>query len=170
MRKVIKRVFVIAVSAIMLANVSISAEGTVILPSVPRDAERHLKTTSGASRISERLSSGYRINRAADDAAGLSIPEKMRNQIRGLEAASRFEADGISFIETSEGSMAEIEEMLKRMRELVTTETGDIADIGDRVKIGVELDELVKELERITEREKISLEELKPLEELKRMS
>ncbi|MCL2019645.1 MAG: hypothetical protein FWG70_07790 [Oscillospiraceae bacterium] len=166
MKKAIKRVFAIAVSAIMIASFPFSAEGTVIFTPIPATSTRHLKSVSETERgASERLSSGYRINRATEDAAGLSKSEKIRNQIRGLEAASRFEADGISLIETSAGAMDEIKEMLERMRELVVTGMADTADTSDRAKISDELDQLAKEIESITEREKIP-----SLEELKRMS
>ena len=79
------------------------------------------------AKSSEKLSSGYRINRAADDAAGLSISEKMRSQIRGLTQASRNAQDGISLAQTAEGALSEVTEMLQRMKELaVQTQSGTL--------------------------------------------
>ena len=101
----------------------------------------------------EKLSSGFRINRAADDAAGLSISEKMRSQIRGLKQASRNAQDGISLIQTAEGALNETHSILQRMRELVvqagsvgTNQPEDLTAIQD------EIDELIAELNGISER------------------
>jgi flagellin len=97
----------------------------------------------------EKLSSGYRINRAGDDAAGLAISEKMRGQIRGLQQASRNAQDGISLIQTAEGALQETEDILQRMRELaVQAANGTLAD-GDRQAIQDEVDQLVLEIDRI---------------------
>lgn len=108
---------------------------------------------AGASKSMEKLSSGFRINRAADDAAGLSISEKMRGQIRGLKQASRNAQDGISLIQTAEGALNETHSILQRMRELVvqggnlgTNQTADLTAIQD------ELDELTAEINGISER------------------
>lgn len=99
----------------------------------------------------EKLSSGYRINRAGDDAAGLAISEKMRGQIRGLQQASRNAQDGISLIQTAEGALQETEDILQRMRELaVQAANGTLAD-GDRQAIQDEVDQLVAEIDRIAE-------------------
>src|SRR5690625_2466949 len=87
--------------------------------------------TGGASSNLEKLSSGLRINRAADDAAGLSISEKMRGQIRGLEQASRNAQDGISLIQTAEGAMNEVSSMLVRIRELATQAANGTNDEAD---------------------------------------
>jgi len=100
----------------------------------------------------EKLSSGYRINRAGDDAAGLSISEKMRSQIRGLNMASRNAQDGISLIQTAEGALTETHAMLQRMRELVVQAANDTNTEDERVRINEELAELEKEITAITEK------------------
>lgn len=97
----------------------------------------------------EKLSSGYRINRAGDDAAGLSISEKMRNQIRGLNQATKNIEDGISLIQTAEGALNETHSILARMRELAVQAANDTNDTSDRAMIQAEVDELVKEIDRI---------------------
>lgn len=97
----------------------------------------------------EKLSSGYRINRAGDDAAGLSISEKMRNQIRGLNQAVKNIEDGISLIQTAEGALNETHSILARMRELAVQAANDIYDTEDRMAIQAEVDELVKEVDDI---------------------
>ncbi|TES54703.1 flagellin [Halalkalibacterium halodurans] len=97
----------------------------------------------------EKLSSGLRINRAGDDAAGLSISEKMRSQIRGLDQASRNAQDGISLIQTAEGSLNEAQEILQRMRELAVQSSNDTNVDADRGALQDELDELITELGRI---------------------
>ncbi|MBE6055143.1 MAG: flagellin, partial [Clostridium sartagoforme] len=104
-------------------------------------------TASGKSM--EKLSSGLRINRAGDDAAGLSISEKMRGQIRGLDQASRNSQDGISMIQTAEGALQETQAILQRMRELAVQASNDTNVTADRTAIGVELTELGKEITRI---------------------
>lgn len=101
------------------------------------------------SKSIEKLSSGYRINKAGDDAAGLSISEKMRAQIRGLTQASRNAQDGISMIQTAEGSLQEAHSILQRMRELAVQAANDTNVSVDRNSISDELGELKKELERI---------------------
>ena len=107
-----------------------------------------LISTSFAKKT-EKLSSGYRINRAADDAAGLSISEKMRRQIRGLSQASLNAQDGISCVQTAEGALAEVEEMLQRMNELaVKAENGTLA-AEDREAIDAEVQQLVSEIDRV---------------------
>ena len=97
----------------------------------------------------EKLSSGYKINRAGDDAAGLSISEKMRGQIRGLDMASKNAQDGISLIQTTEGALNEVHSILQRMRELATQAANDTNVSADRNAIGDELAELGKEITRI---------------------
>lgn len=111
------------------------------------NSHRSLKVVSErGQKASEKLSSGYKINRAADDAAGLAISEKMRNQIKGLNMASKNAADGISLIQTAEGALQETHEMLKRMRELVIQGASDTNVTADRAKIGGELQQLVCEI------------------------
>ena len=114
------------------------------------NANRMLGVTGGTlSKSTEKLSSGYKINRAADDAAGLSISEKMRRQIRGLSQASLNAQDGISCVQTAEGALAEVEEMLQRMNELaVKAENGTLTD-DDRNAIDAEVQQLVSEIDRV---------------------
>ena len=114
------------------------------------NAHRQLGMNQAASSKSmEKLSSGFRINRAGDDAAGLSISEKMRGQIRGLKQASRNAQDGISLIQTAEGALNETHAILQRMRELAVQAANDTNVEADRTAIGAELAELGKELKRI---------------------
>ena len=105
--------------------------------------------TAGAKSM-EKLSSGYRINRAGDDAAGLAISEKMRGQIRGLGQASRNAQDGISLIQTAEGALSETHAILQRMRELAVQSATDTNTTDDREKIQSEVDQLAKEITRIS--------------------
>jgi flagellin len=107
-----------------------------------------LNTTSGSKSL-EKLSSGLRINRAGDDAAGLAISEKMRGQIRGLDQASRNAQDGISMIQTAEGALNETHSILQRMRELAVQSANDTNVNVDRSEIQKEIDELAKEITRI---------------------
>lgn len=100
----------------------------------------------------EKLSSGYRINRAGDDAAGLSISEKMRSQIRGLQMASKNAQDGISLIQTAEGALTEIHAMLQRMRELVVQAANDTNTSEERQRISEELKQLEEEISAITQK------------------
>lgn len=104
---------------------------------------------SSAAKSMEKLSSGYRINRAGDDAAGLAISEKMRGQIRGLSQASRNAQDGISMIQTAEGALNETHSILQRMRELSVQAANDTLETEDRLSIGDELVELTAEIDRI---------------------
>jgi flagellin len=97
----------------------------------------------------EKLSSGLRINRAGDDASGLAVSEKMRSQIRGLNRASANAADGISFIQTSEGYIQETEDILQRLRELSVQAANGIYTAEDRMQIQVEVSQLVDEIDRI---------------------
>ena len=105
--------------------------------------------TSALSKSTEKLSSGYRINRAADDAAGLSISEKMRSQIRGLNKASTNAEDGISLIQVAEGALNESHSILQRMNELATQAANDTNTSSDRSAIQQELTQLTSELDRI---------------------
>lgn len=104
---------------------------------------------SQISKSTEKLSSGYRINRAADDAAGLTISEKMRGQIRGLNRASDNAQDGISLIQTAEGALNEISSVLQRMRELTVQASNDTNVSSDRNAIAAELYQLASEITRI---------------------
>lgn len=108
----------------------------------------------------EKLSSGLRINRAGDDAAGLSISEKMRGQIRGLDQASRNSQDGISMIQTAEGALNEVHSILQRMRELAVQGANDTNVDKDREAIGQELTELGKELDRIKDNTEFNTQKL----------
>lgn len=105
---------------------------------------------SATSKSLEKLSSGLRINRAGDDAAGLAISEKMRGQIRGLDQASSNSQDGISLIQTAEGALNETHSILQRMRELAVQSATDTNTADDRTKIQSEVDELAKEITRIS--------------------
>jgi len=109
-----------------------------------------LNTTSGSKSL-EKLSSGFRINRAGDDAAGLAISEKMRGQIRGLNQASRNAQDGISLIQTAEGALDETHAILQRMRELAVQSATDTNTEADRSNIQDEIDQLASEITRISE-------------------
>lgn len=106
--------------------------------------------SSSASKSMEKLSSGLRINRAGDDAAGLAISEKMRGQIRGLDQASSNAQDGISLIQTAEGALSETHSILQRMRELSVQSATDTNTADDRTKIQSEVDQLAKEITRIS--------------------
>ena len=106
-------------------------------------------STNTLSKSTEKLSSGYRINRAADDAAGLSISEKMRSQIRGLNKASSNAQDGISAIQTAEGALNEAHSILQRMNELATQSANDTNTRADRTAVQSEVNALTNELSRI---------------------
>lgn len=106
-------------------------------------------TTNGLQKSTEKLSSGYKINRAADDAAGLSISEKMRNQIRGLNKASDNAQDGISLVQTAEGALNEVHSMLQRMSELSVQAANGTNDTTDRSSINDEIQQLKTEIERV---------------------
>ena len=116
------------------------------------NANRQLSvTTSAQSKSTEKLSSGYRINRAGDDAAGLKISEKMRSQIRGLDKASSNAQDGISLIQTAEGALNETHSILQRMNELAVQGANDTNQSIDRDAINQELSALTEEIDRISE-------------------
>lgn len=106
-------------------------------------------TTTGLQKSTEKLSSGYKINRAADDAAGLSISEKMRNQIRGLNKAASNTQDGISLVQTAEGALNEVHSMLQRVSELAVQASSDVNGTADRIAIKDEIDELKDEIDRV---------------------
>jgi len=113
-------------------------------------ADRSLKVTQSAlAKDMEKLSSGQRINRAGDDASGLAVSEKMRSQIRGLNQASTNAANGISFIQTSEGYLQETQDIIQRLRELAVQSANGIYTDEDRMQIQVEVSQLVDEIDRI---------------------
>jgi len=132
----------------MIINHNISAMNT----------HRQLGVNSGSlSKSVEKLSSGYRINRAADDAAGLSISERMRAQIRGMEQATRNSQDGISLIQTAEGALQTVNNMLVRIKELATqAANGTYDDTNDRARLQEELDELTNEINNIKDKTKFN--------------
>lgn len=113
-------------------------------------------TQSSFAKSTEKLSSGYKINRAADDAAGLSISEKMRRQIRGLTQASANAQDGISAVQTAEGALAEVHDMLQRMDELTTKAANGTMSQSDRQNVQNEIDQLTTEIDRISETTKFN--------------
>lgn len=113
-------------------------------------------TTSQQAKSTEKLSSGYKINRAADDAAGLSISEKMRKQIRGLTQASLNAQDGISTVQTAEGALTEVHDMLQRMNELAVKSANGTQSESDRTAIQAEIDQLTTEIDRVAETTKFN--------------
>ena len=106
-------------------------------------------TTASQAKSTEKLSSGYKINRAADDAAGLSISEKMRRQVRGLTQASANAQDGISVVQTAEGALNEVEDMLQRMNELAVKGENGTLTTSDRASIQSEIAQLMSEVDRV---------------------
>ena len=116
------------------------------------NTQRQLNITTGTqSKVTEQLSSGYKINRAADDAAGLTISEKMRSQIRGLSQASANAEDGISCVQTAEGALAEVHDMLQRMNELAVKSANGTNTSADRIAIQKEVNALVSEINRVSQ-------------------
>lgn len=114
-------------------------------------ANNHLKSTENSLvKSTERLSSGYKINNASDDPAGLAISQKLRDQIRGLDNASQNSLDGISVLQTAEGALVEINSMLQRVRELTLQAMNETYGEDDKQSIQSEVDELVKEIDRLT--------------------
>ena len=113
-------------------------------------------TTASQAKSTEKLSSGYKINRAADDAAGLSISEKMRKQIRGLTQASSNAQDGISAVQTAEGALNEVQDMLQRMNELAVKSANGTNSETDRTYIQNEIDQLTTEIDRVSETTKFN--------------
>ena len=121
------------------------------------NANRMLNITTGSqSKSAEKLSSGYRINRAADDAAGLSISEKMRKQIRGLDQASSNAEDGVSAVQTAEGALTEVHSMLQRMNELAVQASNGTNSQTDRDAIQSEIEQLTTEIDRVAETTKFN--------------
>ncbi len=115
------------------------------------NSNRMLGITTGAqAKATEKLSSGYKINRAADDAAGLAISEKMRKQIRGLTQASANAQDGISAVQTAEGALTEVHDMLQRMNELAVKAANGTMSESDRKAVQSEVDQLVTEIDRVS--------------------
>ncbi|OON94362.1 MAG: hypothetical protein ATN31_03515 [Candidatus Epulonipiscioides saccharophilum] len=110
--------------------------------------------------IMEKLSSGLRINRAGDDAAGLAISEKMRNQIKGLQQSSRNSEDGISLIQTAEGALGETHEMLKRMREMSIQAMNETYTSEDRKKLDIELQQLITEIDGVADKTQFNEQDL----------
>ncbi len=113
-------------------------------------------TTSAQSKSTEKLSSGYKINRAADDAAGLTISEKMRKQMRGLDRASTNAQDGVSAVQTAEGALTEVHSMLQRMNELAVQASNGTNSESDRNAIQAEIDQLATEIDRVAETTKFN--------------
>ena len=113
-------------------------------------------TTSTQSKATEKLSSGYKINRAADDAAGLTISEKMRKQIKGLDRASTNAEDGVSSVQTAEGALTEVHSMLQRMNELAVQASNGTNSESDRSAIQDEIDQLTTEIDRVAETTKFN--------------
>ena len=113
-------------------------------------------TTSAQAKSTEKLSSGYKINRAADDAAGLTISEKMRKQIKGLDRASTNAQDGVSAVQTAEGALTEVHSMLQRMNELATQSANGTNSTTDRKAIQDEIDQLTTEIDRVSETTKFN--------------
>ena len=113
-------------------------------------------TTSAQAKSSEKLSSGYRINRAADDAAGLTISEKMRKQMRGLDRASTNAQDGVSAVQTAEGALTEVHSMLQRMNELANQASNGTNSTSDRDAIQAEIEQLTTEVDRVAETTKFN--------------
>ena len=121
------------------------------------NANRMLGVITGAqSKTTEKLASGYKINRAADDAAGLSISEKMRKQIRGLDRASTNAQDGVSAVQTAEGALTEVHSMLQRMNELATQAANGTNSEADRDAINAEIEQLTTEIDRVAETTKFN--------------
>ena len=121
------------------------------------NANRMLGLTTGSlAKSTEKLSSGYRINRAADDAAGLTISEKMRKQIRGLDQASANAEDGISAVQTAEGALTEVHDMLQRMNELAVKAANGTMSTDDRQTVQDEVEQLLTEIDRVAETTKFN--------------
>ena len=121
------------------------------------NANRMLGITTGQqAKSTEKLSSGYKINRAADNAAGLAISEKMRKQIRGLDQASSNAQDGISAVQTAEGALNEVQDMLQRMNELAVQSANGTNSVSDRKSIQDEIDQLTTEIDRVSETTKFN--------------
>ena len=125
------------------------------------NAQRSLGVnSSGLGKSIEKLSTGQRVNRAADDAAGLTISEKMRTQVRGLTQASRNAQDGISAVQTAEGALDEVHSMLQRMRELTVQAGNDTNKLEDRKAIQAEIKQLSNEIEDISTKTEFNKQKL----------
>jgi len=125
------------------------------------NAQRNLTITQSLlAKSLERLSSGYRINRAADDAAGLAISEKLRGQVRGLNQAIRNAQDAVSLIQTAEGALNETHGIIQRMRELAVQAANDTLTSGDRTALQTELDNLLSEVDRIANNTQFNTKDL----------
>ena len=121
------------------------------------NANRMLGITTGSlAKSTEKLSSGYKVNRAADDAAGLAISEKMRKQIRGLDQASANAEDGISAVQTAEGALTEVHDMLQRMNELAVKAANGTMSTDDRQTVQDEVEQLLTEIDRVAETTKFN--------------
>ena len=121
------------------------------------NSNRMLGITQGAqAKASEKLSSGYKINRAGDDAAGLSISEKMRKQINGLDRAATNAQDGVSAVQTAEGALTEVHSMLHRMNELSVQAANGTLSEDDREAIQAEIEQLTAEIDRVAESTKFN--------------
>ena len=121
------------------------------------NANRMLGNTTGSlAKSTEKLSSGYKVNRAADDAAGLAISEKMRKQIRGLDQASANAEDGISAVQTAEGALTEVHDMLQRMNELAVKAANGTMSTDDRQTVQDEVEQLLTEIDRVAETTKFN--------------
>ena len=121
------------------------------------NANRMLGITTGSlAKSTEKLSSGYRVNRAADDAAGLAISEKMRKQIRGLDQAAANAEDGISAVQTAEGALTEVHDMLQRMNELAVKAANGTMSTDDRQTVQDEVEQLLTEIDRVAETTKFN--------------
>src|ERR1700750_2036975 len=119
------------------------------------DTHRQLTISSNAaSKSMEKLSSGYRINRASDDAAGLAISEKMRGQIGGLAQAQRNAQDGISLVQTAEGALTEVHSMLQRVRDLKVQSLNGTNSADDKTAIAAEVSQIAQEIGNITSQTK----------------
>jgi flagellin len=126
-----------------------------------QNANRQLGvTTSAQAKATEKLSSGYKINRAADDAAGLTISEKMRSQIRGLTQASANAQDGISCVQTAEGALGEVEDMLQRMNELAVKAKNETNTSEDKEAIQKEVTALISEINRVKDSTEFNTQKL----------
>ncbi|MED1420464.1 flagellin Hag [Bacillus smithii] len=135
----------------MIINHNIAALNTLNRLNIASNAQ---------SKSMEKLSSGLRINRAGDDAAGLAISEKMRAQIRGLDQASRNAQDGISLIQTAEGALNETHAILQRMRELAVQSANDTNTVDDRAELQKEVDQLAQEITRIADTTEFNTQKL----------
>ena len=125
------------------------------------NAQRSLGVnSSGLGKSIEKLSTGQRVNRAADDAAGLTISEKLRTQVRGLTQASRNAQDGISAVQTAEGALDEVHSMLQRMRELTVQAGNDTNQAEDRKAIQAEIKQLSNEIEDISTKTEFNKQKL----------